>query len=73
MNTAWLYYGKIIFYLILTPTGISGGRLLSVEGDLQAGDEAPLLAPDAGPVTMFHDDLYGVVIKLGLMVSKQKQ
>lgn len=31
---------------MLTPTGMSGGRRLSETGDLQAGDEAPLLAPD---------------------------
>lgn len=35
--------------LILTPTGISGGLLLSAAGDLQAGDEVPLLAPEVCP------------------------
>lgn len=33
-------------YLILTPTGISGGLRLSDIGDLQAGDDAPLLLPE---------------------------
>lgn len=36
----------IAVYLIFTPTGISGGRRLSAVGDRQAGEEAPLLAPD---------------------------
>lgn len=34
------------YYLMLTPTGISGGLRLSVEGERQAGDDAPLLAPE---------------------------
>lgn len=38
-------------YLIFTPTGISGGRRLSDVGDLQAGDDAPLLFPEVGPKT----------------------
>lgn len=33
-------------YLMLTPTGMSGGLRRSVDGDRQAGDDAPLLAPD---------------------------
>lgn len=35
---------------MLTPTGMSGGLFLSAEGDLHAGDEAPLLFPEGGPV-----------------------
>lgn len=36
-------------YLMLTPIGISGGRLRSDLGERQAGEEAPLLAPERGP------------------------
>lgn len=36
-------------HLILTPTGISGGRRLSEAGERQAGDEAPLLGPEVLP------------------------
>lgn len=34
---------------MLTPTGISGGLRLSADGDLHAGEEAPLFSPDVCP------------------------
>lgn len=36
---------------MLTPTGISGGLRRSVEGDRQAGDDAPLLTGDVPIIT----------------------
>lgn len=44
-----IYVTVQVFYLMLTLTGMSGGRRRSDFGDRHAGDDAPLLPPEPGP------------------------